>query len=107
MHELQEESLQCHGEYQAYCEVYELYQHAQSAPPSPPVRPPGLPVPPVESTAKPRRSAVKDEDDHQAREEEVALKSKEGDKLHSPSYPTITNLVSWQTALTQQLVQTS
>ncbi len=41
------------------------------------------------------------------RYEEMALKIKEADKLTAPAYPTITNLQSWQSNLTQALVQTS
>ncbi len=37
----------------------------------------------------------------------TGYKIKEADKLHAPAYPTITNLASWQSNLTQQLVQTS
>ncbi len=103
MHLLQEESLKCHEEHRHYCETYDLWQNLRSAPISPSVRPPGLPVPPVEQPPKPRRTAGAEE----SRYEEVVLKTKEGDKLHAPSYPSITNLVSWQSALTQQLVLTS
>ncbi len=107
MHMYQEESIQCHEEHRQNCETYYLYENLRSAPNNPSVNPPGLPVSPVVPAARPRRSMGIDEDEPPARDEEVALKTKKGENLHAPSYRNITGLVSWQTALTQQLVQTS
>ncbi len=85
-----------------YIEHYELWQQALSAPKSSGSVPPGLPAAEAAPAPIPVAAATRE-----PRQEESALKVKEADKLHAPSFPTITNLGSWQSNLSQALVQTS
>ena len=100
-----EETNQCYEEDRLYVEAYDCWQNLLCATPVPPVLPPGLSASEAGQSAKPRVAAPAPTKD--SRYEEVTLKIKEADKLHAPAYPTITNLASWQSNLTQQLVQTS
>jgi hypothetical protein len=110
LQDLQEESIECEAESnygyeenRLYIETYELYQNVLCSTPSPTTLPPGLPaVSAGSSTTRVTAPPVRE-----PRVEDSTLKVKEADKLHAPAYPTITNLASWQSNLTQQLVQTS
>ena len=107
---LQEESIECEAESnygyeenRLYIEAYELWQNLLCSTTSSTTLPPGLPA----VSAGPSTTRVAAPPVRESRVEDPALKIKEADKLHAPAYPTITNLASWQSNLTQQLVQTS
>ncbi len=77
----------------------------KSAPPAPFVLPPGLPA--GEATRPSASNATAQAANADTKYEEVALKTKEADKLTAPAYPTITNLMGWQSNLGVALVQAS
>ena len=99
---------QCYEENRLYVETYELWQNLRCTLPASPVQP-QLPVQPPGLPASTRSFGGTNLPETRApgRYEEQGAKIKEADKLHAPPYPTITNIASWQSNLTQALVQTS
>ena len=88
-------------ENQLYIETYEKWQQSLSAPKPLTSVPPGLPAAEAAPAPSPAAAATKE------LREETSFKVKEADKLSAPPFPTITNLASWQSNLSQALVQTS
>ncbi len=85
-----------------YIQTYGKWQQALSAPRLLTSDPPGLPPAAATHASSPAAAATSRES-----REESSLKVKEADKVNCPSFPTITNLASWQSSLSQALVQTS
>jgi hypothetical protein len=85
-----------------YIEHYNLWQTLLCSTQPPSALPPGLPAAAAGSAPTPLVAPTRE-----SRYDDPVLKIKEADKLHAPAFPTITNLASWQSNLTQALVQTS
>ncbi len=105
-----EEVDQSHEEQRLYEKTYDCWENLKSSlpdplAPAPIVPPPGLPAGSAKETRAPKAPAEATTPD--TKSEDVALKIKEADKITPPPYPTITNLMGWQSNLGVSLVQAS
>ena len=100
-----EEVDQSHEEQRLYEATYDCWENLKSSIPAPSVLPPGLPAGGAAGPSAPKAPTEAATPD--LRIDEVALKTKEADKITPPPYPTITNLMGWQSNLGVAPVQAS